>query len=295
MTNKALLIGEEIDSAFFALNSSLRSKTIEHSNGVLEVSRDQYSPWLAYTTKLSSINPYLFDFMPTERGDLIRNERYIKAAADFLSYNGQEAVEELAGDVEPWLPSLENLSDQFKEARNLVKATGLAMETTYNVIVDYVVPLGGLTRRGYSTHYLRGAIFRTFPPSFNASHCALDIIHELGHQVLALWQSADPILTTPPKAPVFSQIRQENRPAIQSYHAAVALAFMLRLQQAHPNNMELQEAAKELGAEYSVSLHNSLKLALQSLRSGCHFTDIGEEIIREMEALLEKPDLSLAG
>lgn len=100
------------------------------------------------------------------------------------------------------------------------------------VTVRSFVPLTGANLRkdgsGKSCHWLKGAIFLSLPQDrrYSELELALNIVHELGHQVLMIYQDADSIMTDLYK-PVFSSIRKTERPAIMSFHALVAIYFML--------------------------------------------------------------------
>ena len=129
-------------------------------------------------------------------------------------------------------------------------------------------------------------VYRGFPPWATEWDVAIDLVHELGHQSLFVWQSVDDLLTTDPSAPVYSLIRKGYRPAQQTYHGAVALAFMLNFVRAYPDVPGCQEVAAIRGSWYRDSLNASLGMALESLRRECQFTDIGKAMFDEMDALV---------
>ncbi|MGI9504768.1 MAG: hypothetical protein ACR2RE_17125 [Geminicoccaceae bacterium] len=293
MKQRPLLIGERIGDLFGALNSSLRRETLRQANRKLGTSWSHYTPWLCYAEKSTALDPYLLNFDPHSRGELINDPLYIQEAAKFLKNHGTEVSMGTGGDAENLLSVPEVPSLQFEAARDLLLSSGLAMSTLWHALIDLVIPMGGSTRRSYSPPLLRGAIVRALPPSLNPSDCALDLIQDLGHNAFAVWQSVDPIMVTPFFASALTKIRRVDRPTIQSFRTAVGLAFMLRLQQAYPTSNEMQKAARQLGKAYRGTLHISLEHALQTLREHCRFTEIGEHIMKEMEALLAEPDLSL--
>ncbi len=282
----ALLIGPVIDDAVATLNQKLRANTTEFAQRQLGRIIPRYSPWLCFVPLTGAISPTLINFTPTRRGELALDEDFLATAADFLSREGRAAIDELPGDAAVWLPNANNISAAFDGAAAVIQRSDDTVRNLYAEMVDYVVPLGGGRNRGYSSHLCRGAIFRSLPADNDEYDVAIDIVHEVGHHVLMAWQSVDPILTSAHDAPVFSQIRQTNRPAIQSFHAAVALAFMLYLAKTQPNDPRMQAAAARRGRSYTNTLAHSLSLALQVVREECTFSEIGAVMMSEMEAVI---------
>ncbi|MBC7457958.1 MAG: hypothetical protein H7235_06745 [Bdellovibrionaceae bacterium] len=102
--------------------------------------------------------------------------------------------------------------------------------------VKFFVPLIGVSSKdelrsggsGKSAHWLKGAIFLSLPttPKNSILELALNIVHELGHQILMVYQDADQILINPNEE-IYSSVRKTKRPAIMSFHALIAVYFML--------------------------------------------------------------------
>lgn len=106
-----------------------------------------------------------------------------------------------------------------------------------NVVKCYV-PLSAPSQKsnlrkkgsGKSCHWLKGAIFLSLPEkdSFSELELAINIVHEIGHQVLMIYQDCDNLLENI-NYPIYSSVRKTERPAIMSFHALVAVYFMYRL------------------------------------------------------------------
>jgi hypothetical protein len=83
--------------------------------------------------------------------------------------------------------------------------------------------------RGRSSHAFRRCIL-VEPPERNqlkAEIVALNLAHETAHQVLQVYQASDSLIEESSlRTPVFSIIRQVDRPAILSFHAVLASVFM---------------------------------------------------------------------
>lgn len=106
----------------------------------------------------------------------------------------------------------------------------------------------------------------------------IDIAHELGHSALIVYQAADPIFVSELDQPVLSGVRKVLRPAIMSFHAAAALAFMIE----YLENALFQFQGDELRYVESElqKCKSDLSLALKALEK-CEFTDLGKEIFAE--------------
>lgn len=280
----AVLIGAEIDSALPTLHASLRASTVEYARRKFGRVIREYSPWLCFAPIVDEIDPKLIYFTPATRGDLVLDDDFLDTARDFLADKGLAAITDLPHEPSVWLPGRNNISDVFEDAVAIIRRSHPVLWDLYTEMVDYIVPLGGGRNRGYSTHLARGAIFRSLPADNDAYDVAIDVIHEVGHQVLNTWQSVDPILTSPLDAPVYSLIRRVDRPAIQSFHAAVALAYMRYLEKSMPDDPGMQAAGARRGAAYTNTLSHSLQLAIDAIRSSCTMTELGEMLLQEMEA-----------
>jgi hypothetical protein len=83
--------------------------------------------------------------------------------------------------------------------------------------------------RGLSSHSFRHCILMEPPETneFEAEIVALNLAHEVAHQVLQVYQASDSLIEEASmRIPVFSVIRKVDRPAIMSFHAIIASVFM---------------------------------------------------------------------
>jgi hypothetical protein len=285
-----LLIGEELGEGIFILNAQLRAETLAQASAKFSLGSASYSPWMcAYPMSDRKPPEVLLNTPVATPGDLVCDQSYLAAAREFIRTDLRMIENGLNQNYDDWLPELEVSTEnqaRFSAGKDMMLSSTRILAKLYRELVDFVLPLGGDRNRGYSMMMARGAIVRTLPASEDEYDVAIDLAHELGHQCFYLWQSADPIMTTDQFLPVFSEIRKAFRPAFQSFHAAVALAFMLTFVQSRPDDKRCQEAAKRRGKKYRGTLDESLGLAIYSLRTYCQFTPIGERIIQEMEALI---------
>lgn len=153
-------------------------------------------------------------------------------------------------------------------------------------VVKAVVPLKRLTkqrskRAAFSTHCARGAIFIVAPEDDTwqtAELLKIDLVHELGHCCLMLYQTADQILKDP-GVETYSGIRDTLRPAIMSFHAATALAFISEYLVASLSRSKCNVSfyAREL-SETLESLDKTIH-GLENLQ----MTELGEELFLEIK------------
>lgn len=282
-----ILIGHAVAEQVFMLNAQLRSSTHASAKQAGVQSLSAYSPWTSVAPLTGSIPPSELLQSPNfERGSLVIDAAYLRHVRDFISNKASVIIAGLPNSPDDWLPDgvvSNELAALFREGKRVLVASSPVLSRLYLEFVDFVVPLADGRNRGYSTHLARGVIFRSFPPQANAYDVAIDLAHELGHQVLMAWQSVDKILTTDHEQPVFSEIRQVDRPAIQSFHAAVALAYMLFFVKSMQGSAECQDAGLRRGKTYRGTLQASLNMATLSLRKNCKFTPLGLKMMEEME------------
>jgi HEXXH motif-containing protein len=248
-----------------------------------------YSPWASSIPLTRRIAPELLGAAPVEqRGGLLTDGAYLRVVRDFLT--GQPYLDEIDGVKADWLPSPrvdERTKAVFDGGRDVLLSAHPSLRRLYESFIDYVVPLEGEVNRGYSNHLARGIIFRTFPSDGDAYDVAIDLAHELGHNVFFVWQSTDTIMDPVEHGkPVYSASRGMLRPAIQTFHGAVALAFMLFIVNALPDDPKARAAGVRRGERYGSTLPAMLDMTLRALDDQCTLTPLGRHIFEEMAALL---------
>lgn len=135
----------------------------------------------------------------------------------------------------------------------------------------------------FSSHLVKGAIFIHYPDFRNvpASIDAIDLFHEIGHQVLIYYLTADPLIAKGHDKLAFSGARGTLRPALRSLHSAVALTYMsvaaFSLKSASKNAEEIQQIEKLTG-----QYQHALKKNLDSLMEVVSLTPLGYSICEEM-------------
>jgi hypothetical protein len=288
-----ILLGREVSQHIFILNEKLKISAISQ---FAEQGKNipSYVPWIAAGSDIDFEFPEIL-FTPPQgikKGNLVTDSAYLEYCKSYM-VSGLAKVPYnqglLPGDRKDWLPlnaSNPETAKKVAAAVEIIHSASSGFSKLYNELVEFVIPLGDI-HRGYSNCDTRGVIFRGFPNEWNPYDIAIDLAHELGHHSLYVWQSIDKILTTPVNVPIYSSVRKDYRPAIQSFHGAVALSFMLYLTQQWDKNEVSNEVKIRHGKLYvGGSLESALEEAIATLKENCKFTPIGSRMIAEMQDLL---------
>lgn len=181
----------------------------------------------------------------------------------------------------------------LERAIELVRSTDESWSARFSSLVQAIIPLKGLGKNvreggvGFSTQFAKGAIFLSIPKqaNFRAVELSINLAHEMGHQALMVYQSADRIVSGDLAQPVYSGVRKTNRPAIQSFHALVALIYMVeytinRLK----NNFGLDTAETEYLRQRHESLLTDLEISITSFKD-VGLTMLGANLYQEAKSV----------
>lgn len=171
-----------------------------------------------------------------------------------------------------------------------------SFETRAAELVKEVIPMGmrpPLTARspygrGVSSHLYRGGILIDLPEIVEHAEVelAINIAHELGHQALMVYQNADPIIDGDLRAPIYSAIREEYRPAIKSFHALVALAYMKEFAVKAARCPRTPDERRPRLTLRVGQINDALRVGSAALRdAGVRFTELGGELFAECEEI----------
>jgi len=153
-------------------------------------------------------------------------------------------------------------------------------------------PSGKPKKRGFSTPLCYGVFFLTFEdrslndPEESALQMAVDLAHEAGHHALYAYQSADTLIKGDMTVPVYSAVRQTNRPAIMSLHASAALAFMISLLRDTLGQPTTSPSQATLAARWRREFEGEQTRALRELGGAVSFTPVGKRIFTDFVAQL---------
>ena len=262
-------------SFLLKINHSLREKTLLFINQKFKKKFHHYSPWMCHLEKINELLP-LFEIKDL----ILKDKKVLSQLSQYYSLK-RDGI----NDVCPKPIDSEN-EKIYLDALNHVLSVP-TLNVMFKSIINHIVPLGSkgsIQKQGAGSSNLlaRGAIFLSTPKMEDLScvQLAVNMAHELGHQSLMIYQTSDRIIKGDLSIPVFSYVRQENRPIIQSFHASFALIFMKEfLEKFDKNNLsfnELEFAEKEL-QRIKKDFKNSLKEFNEE-----QFTDFGVVLLKEL-------------
>lgn len=258
------------------LNGAYKNKATAFANDTLSKNYAGYTPWMSNVENLSMLEPLFTDkkLIPSDRESLNILERM---------YLGDGIESRLSfGDISDAEMST------LRNAISILKDCSSDISRLFSEVVHHIVPIntdaGHFQKigNGFSSHMAKGAIFLSVPKmaSNNELQLAINIAHEVGHQCLYIYQTADPIISEGLHKPVYSFVRKAERPAIQSFHATVALAFMIKFLN------ELNDA-KEIKTKYYSETKEKLIsdfLASFDLFPEIQFTEIGQLLFNDLRS-----------
>lgn len=280
----SIIFGEQGAQTIQALSFELQQRTLSRANELDQSCYEFYTPWLCLRPAIEgSLAGHAICHARYQPGHIAIDENYLEGITVLLDEHRSLTRDQLIGSYEDW-QILENVDERsevvpmLKDARACIQENSEFLSLVYTDLVQILVPLKQPRPRGWTCHYARGAVFLGFAPQYSIFDLALDLVHEMGHQALALFQSADRLIASNLDAPIYSEVRRTFRPAIQSLQATAAIAYMTHL-------AEAAGLSRYVHPEFTVSLPESLQLAIGHLKKGCEFTAVGQEIMNDFEEL----------
>lgn len=264
---------------------------------------NQYHPWMSMPPKDLKIElvPQV-RVLPTEPFRIVNNVNELQTYG--AMFHGADCTPLKHLGVENSNPAciltdkseILEWSHLVNEALEILQAVDPTFLKTIGPVCQEIIPLGrqGTSTkrrpigRGLSSHSFRGGIFLEAPSrGWTAPRVlALNLTHEIGHQILMAYQAGDPIISNGLRYPIYSYIRQTNRPAIKSFHALSALLMMVDfLAKAHVSSA-LLPIEKRFFRTLLLQTQRDLLAAVKSFRDSpdVNLTQLGREILSEAEA-----------
>ena len=260
------------------LNQTIREKTLLFAINKTRKKFSSYTPWMCHVEKLAELSNFF------NSSDLIlQEEKILTGIAPYYSIKNNN------GDS--LYPSTIHIEDYkiYKKSSEYLFSIPL-LKRTFHSLIEHIVPLaskkGETTKSGAgsSTLLARGAIFLAIPKigELSTIKLALNMAHELGHQSLMVYQTSDRIIKNDLSTPVYSYIRKEPRPIIQSFHASFALAFMVEFLQKINRNLLTANELKFVKNELK-NIKENFKISLKEFDKN-KFTDFGAILLGDLES-----------
>lgn len=159
----------------------------------------------------------------------------------------------------------------------------------YDRLVAIVIPRKykpGITAKadgsGLSSIHFRKVAFLSLPTTTDSKNqFLLNYAHEAGHQALHNLQHFDQIIYNGLETMVHSRIRGHKRPAIQSFHALIAIGYMLEL-------ATHIQPSDSLSANFWCTIKTKLKQLLAlgiSDFDHIKFTPVGSNLLKQLKSV----------
>jgi len=183
-----------------------------------------------------------------------------------------------------------------REALDWIESVDKNFKKNRSALILEIIPLGLTSERfsrspegrGLSNHLYRGGVFIDLPQSsgpLRLIDLAINLAHELGHQAFMVYQNADRIVSADLFAPVYSAIRQTDRPAIKSFHAVVALTFMIEFIRRSLESDQTPTGYLDYLYRRGFEIVESLGIGISAfVQSGIRLSDLGVRMLQECES-----------
>ncbi len=290
----SLMFGQVGAQRLVTLAAEVRKRYVERIQERYSLYGLSYSPWMGIDEFLEKgkVGTLLFETysrpsisLPPDGLEKLKVLKTFKRGESLVLDALSEWDVLNSSDVE----RVEHTNLMFQKAYKLLTGTSEYFSAVFPKLIDVVLPLDETLEfeRGFSNHHAKGAIF--LAPrhgEFAAYKLAISMAHELGHQSLMNYQTADSMIVNgQKKIPVYSGVRKTMRPAMQTYHAIAALAFMIyACDELSKSNIDRSTSAfvHARRAKYT----ESMQASLFDLRAKCNFTDVGRYMLQEFEGTI---------
>jgi hypothetical protein len=283
------IIGQGAVSTCISIAGNFKSKCLKSFNEDFNQNFSHYRPWMSSPHFRRQERMWT---MHEKSGILVSNYHYLsclkssidEATIPVLALNDEEQVLKIFDNISEKRPTSFKV---FNAALDMVSNHGGWIGQIYSSIVDEVIPVYGVryveSSNSCTSHHFLGSPFHAIPIPLTMSpvfDLAVSFSHELGHQILSIYQRSDRIIKSDLLTPVYSGVRGTVRPAIQAFHAAVASAYMIEscrhvIKVLH--GVERAYALEVLEEKYQEFLPT-----IESLENSVEFTELGEKMFEEL-------------
>jgi len=254
-----------------------------------------YNPWLCFLVHHDTAFHQAFSHKYPCSG-LLSDRKKLNEVSEFLLLTGVWEKSELVTGVNlrrvKSFKVKKYVSDWEIELHNSV-LENISSEPLFGRfikrVVNVVVPVLDKEFENYafSTILARGAILISIPShDLRSIIYELNLVHEFAHQILYLLQCVDTIIEEDQIfKPIWSGIRQQNRPAIKTLHGLVAMVVLINHIEFMLNGNHDHKEIVFLKNHY----RNYFKKALESVESleSIRFTEFGLDLFIELKEFLK--------
>ena len=217
--------------------------------------------------------------------DAQRARKNVYEGLDFLDwFNDKDHGVEIDEEITNIIPEAQ--AEVFK-ALSLMQSSSEWMYNLFNTIIYELCFVKKNEKRrfigGSSDYRLLGTIFCNLKPQPNEIlELGICLAHELGHQALMVYQTGkDPISKESHNTVAYSGVRKVERPIYGSFHACVALGYMVLFCRDVAKNHKLENEIRSKANDLSIEYTHDLTAGLSALNK-TQFTDIGALIMKDL-------------
>lgn len=278
---------------------SLTKKAVESH---FQRSFSEYQPWMSFDPDVADLSD-LSQLSKTEARPQIRTDPRDLDLLDHTFSLGENRMGRVFDEVPYWRvmtpdsPERARFQQLATNAIQFLCTSAPTQSQRLKLICAEIIPVESSSPSnfplrpfgsGLSTHFYRNGVFLSTPKEhpWALGEFILNLVHELGHQIVMLYQCGDAILSGDLKEPMYSVIRRTNRPAIKSFHALVATAVMWELM------TDARSAFDDLwGIDRTNERAQYLKSDLDLALIGFHpsqFTNLGQRLYQEIVRISDR-------
>lgn len=272
------------------LSTQFKKVCLTRINSELNSSFKHYTPFMSLDSKRSMLPNELLN----KQELLVKNTTVLKLISNFYTPPANKIVE---GKNTVEFGLVHSSEEIFESAINLLRKSDSFVTNIFDSIVKNIIPMKTIEDEvrkegvGNSNHESIGAIYLSKPSvEPKRVQLAINIAHEVGHQALMLYQTSDSIIQMDDlNKSIISPVRKTQRPAIQAFHALVALMYMKDFTNS-VNTKELSKNEKEFILEQNNHFGTTLKNNIYNFRD-INFTQVGKLIYNEIIEYVENIEL----
>ncbi|MBC85669.1 MAG: hypothetical protein CL677_00700 [Bdellovibrionaceae bacterium] len=268
------------------LNKRFESVCLDRINNKKDNDYPVYTPFMSLNEGRERLPSLLLE----KKSLLVKDNEYLNHISDFYTppannYLGDKNTVEFGFD--------QSKEEVFDLALNFFCSNKSFVVDVFKSIVKNIIPMRTIESEvrkegvGNSNRESIGALYLS-APSAEPKHLqlAINIAHEVGHQALMLYQTSDSIIHPAELTRnVYSAVRRTDRPAIQSFHALVAVVYM-RDFVASIDLSKLNESEKDFIRTQHIQFISWLKANIWDFKK-ITFTEVGKMIYDELFDYIE--------
>lgn len=268
------------------LSGRFESVCLDRVNNESTVVYPDYTPFMSLNEGRENLPRLLLE----KKSLLVKDNDYLKYISDFYSPPANNRLGE-KNTVEFGFD--QSKEEEFDEALKFFVSNNSFVVDIFNSIVKNIIPMKTIESEvrkegvGNSNRESIGALYLSAPsaePKY--LQLAINIAHEVGHQALMLYQTSDSIIHPAELTRnVYSAVRRVDRPAIQSFHALVAVIYMRDF----VNSIDLSKLndfEQEFIKRQHIQFISWLKANIWDFKK-ITFTDLGKMIYDELFDYIE--------